>query len=291
MTCPSSTPWRVAAFTAVGIALTAANVSAQYTPIWYDGYNVSGGSSDINFEVGTRQGGPLVPINYVANTGNPANDYHHQVFGAAPLQLAGDAGLTTVLVSPNYDFSGTVGSEVVGTKLSLSLDANTIGAGTYFTQAGITLGSSSTLAPATTKADGFSVLFIEDTFGGNGNFIQLWDGSTLVDNLLANPAGGGWGNVELFMSDAGDGNPWDGVGSTTIDLYVNSIFVSTFTKGAGGYTANFLTLEGSANFFGTQLATHVFDDVTVYTSAVPEPSTFALAGLGLASLIIFRRRK
>jgi hypothetical protein len=25
--------------------------------------------------------------------------------------------------------------------------------------------------------------------------------------------------------------------------------------------------------------------------AVPEPSTFALAGLGLASLLIFRRRK
>ena len=35
----------------------------------------------------------------------------------------------------------------------------------------------------------------------------------------------------------------------------------------------------------------MMDNVTLNVTPIPEPSTFALAGLGLAGLLIFRRRR
>ena len=57
------------------------------------------------------------------------------------------------------------------------------------------------------------MVFVEDSFSGNGNFIQVWNGDALLGNLIPNPAGAGGGNVEFFVNDPSDGNPWDGVGS------------------------------------------------------------------------------
>ncbi|MEQ8835547.1 MAG: hypothetical protein RID07_01940, partial [Lacipirellulaceae bacterium] len=110
-----------AAFTLLVLVSSGVSIAAP-TPYWFDGYDVSGPSSDINFEIGTaRQGGAPAPVSYVTNTANPANDYHHQVFGAAPLQLAGDFFLPNpgdrTLVSPTVDFSGTIGNEAIGRKV------------------------------------------------------------------------------------------------------------------------------------------------------------------------------
>lgn len=281
-------------------ALVTANAGtshAAFTPIWFDGFDVSAGTSDINFEIGPpRQGGPLVPTTYVANTANPANDYHHQLFGGGntPLQLAGDFNLPAaggpVLVSPTQNFVGFAGGEVIGKKIDLVIDAytnadptNTQPTNTTFTYAAVTVGSSSTLANSNTKADGFSVVFVEDKFGGNGNFIQLFDGSSLVGNLIPNPAGAGAGFVELLIEDPTDGNPWDGIGQTTVDVLVNSTPVGSYTRTGGGYTNNFITLEGmpQTNFAFNSLATHVFDNLTVFTAPVPEPTSIGLCAATL----------
>jgi MYXO-CTERM domain-containing protein len=132
---------------------------------------------------------------------------------------------------------------------------------------------------------------VEDQFGANpnGNFIQFYDGATLVANLLANPAGVGFMTVLLDINDTADGNPWDGVGSTTIDVTVNSTAVGSFTKGGGGYTDNVMTMEGSTNFVGFGAAEHQFDNLQVFSSAVPEPSATLLGGLGVLALL--RRRR
>jgi hypothetical protein len=238
----------------------------------------------------------------VANSPNPANDYHHQMFGGGgtPLQLAGDFNLGSAphtLVSPNVDFSGPGGTGIVGKKISLTMDAyaNNVG-GTYFTQAAITIGGMAPLQQSSLPGSGLSVVFVEDTFGGNGNFIQVWNGSTILDNLIPNPAGAGPGFVEILVDDLVDGNPWDGVGSTTVDIYVNGTQLvgglsGPWTIGGGGLTGNFMTLEGSDQKFGTQLASHTFDNLTVFTAPIPEPTTFALVGLGIASLAFIRRRQ
>jgi hypothetical protein len=277
------------------VLLPAAMAQAQYTPVFYDGYDTSAGSQDVNFEYnnGTRQGGVLSPLTYAQNP--VGADYHHQVTGTT-LQLAGDPTFQYPMVSPNQNFKGSIfGSQVVGTKISFSLDLNTPLSAQY-TAAGISLGASSQLVNLEGDASThFAVKFVEDGAFGGGNFIQFYDGINLVNNSLPFTAGGaGAFGVDLLINDLADGNPWDGVGSTTIDLYVNNVFIAGYTKGGGGYTDNYLTLVGERGFSfgpGLTIVTHQFDNLLVYASPVPEPSTLALAGLGLASLVILRRRQ
>ena len=137
--------------------------------------------------------------------------------------------------------------------------------------------------------------FIEDGAFGNGNFIQFYDGSTQVANLLPFTAGGaGVFNVALTMDDPTDGNPWDGIGTTRIDVYVNGSLVGGYTKGGGGYTDDYLTLVGGwgyNNVGGYTIATHTFDNLLVEVAVVPEPSTMTLVGFGLMGLLVSRRRK
>jgi hypothetical protein len=50
--------------------------------------------------------------------------------------------------------------------------------------------------------------------------------------------------------------------------------LGSYTKGGGGYTNNFITLEGSADVVGinVDLALHTFDNLTVYRSPLsPSP--------------------
>lgn len=279
--------------------------TAQYTPVFYDGFAVSADTQNINLEVGVpRQGGPLAPVSYVTNTPNAANDYHHQLFSigtspSQPLQLAGDlnvtgpVGLALMLASPNYNFKGAVGGGILGKRISVDMDVAVVSSpvqGQSYVQGSINVGSDTPLVESGTAATHFAVRFIEDQFSGNGNFIQLFDGSTVVGNLIANPAGAGQMNVQLDVNDLVDGNPWDGVGSTTIDVYVNASLVGSYTKGAGGYANNYMTLEGGRNFFGNGLATHLVDNLTVFSAPVPEPSTAALAAVALCGSPWLRRR-
>lgn len=272
-------------------ALTAGTARAQYTPYWFDGFDTSASSLDINFEIGSpRQGGAGIPTTWLSN-GGPGN-YHDQLT-SAQLLLAGDSFIANgvALASPNQNFSGlTGGGDAIGTKIHYVVDPGNQNVPGRYTESAITLGSASTLIASQTAGTHFSLRFVEDQFSGNGAFLQLFDGATIVGNLIANPAGYAPMFVELFMSDT-DGNPWDGIGGTKIDISINGTPTASYTKGGGGYTANYLTLEGSANFVNFGLETHFYDNLTVFTSAVPEPSSIALAGLGMAGLLIFRRRK
>jgi hypothetical protein len=280
----------LAAVLAVAVASTA---QAQYTAAFYDGYDTAGGSMDVNFQHNIRQGGVLNPISYAQAPAGP--DYHHQVTGAT-LQLAGDPSFQYPMVSPNKNFKGPIfGSQVLGTKISFSLDLNTPLSAQY-TAAGISLGASSQLVNLEGDANThFAVKFIEDGAFGGGNFIQFYDGINLVNNLLPFTAGGaGAFGVDLLINDLADGNPFDGIGSTTIDLYVNNVFIAGYTKGGGGYSDNYLTLVGERGFSfgpGLTIVTHQFDNLLVYASPVPEPGTATLALLGLGVIGFFRKNR
>ena len=274
----------------IATALTAGTARAQYSPYWFDGFDTAN-SLDINSGIGSpRQGGAGIPTSWVSNGGS--GNYHDQI-ASGQLLLAGDSFIANgiALASPNQNFSGlTGGGDAIGTKIEYVVQPGTFDAAGRYTESAITIGSPTTLVASQTAGANFSLRFVEDVAFGNGAFLQLADGSTLVGNLIANPAGYAPMFVELFMSDT-DGNPWDGIGGTKIDISINGTPTASYTKGGGGYTANYLTLEGSANFVNFGLETHFYDSLTVFTSAVPEPSSIALAGLGMAGLLIFRRRK
>ncbi|NBV22481.1 MAG: LamG domain-containing protein [Proteobacteria bacterium] len=93
---------------------------------------------------------------------------------------------------------------------------------------------------------------------------QAFDGST----SLSNPSPAAWaattqtnGHIDVVCSDPTDGNPFDGVGTTKIEVYVNNSATPlyTFTKGNGGYTNNYINFypgisSGNANLNGYGVA-------------------------------------
>jgi hypothetical protein len=239
---------------------------------------------DVNFEYTTRQGGPAIA--YVDNHGN---SYQSQIVGTANpdpmyLQLAGDGSLAgaPTLVSPNNNFAGVVNEQITGKAISFDLFVGSLIQGDQqsYVWSGVTIASAAALVPVQTAGENFSIRFVQDVFAGNGNFLQFFDGADIVANLVANPAGDGWMNVWIGIDDPSDGDPWNGVGSTLITTYVNNELVNTYSKDNGGYQSNYITLEGSANTNGWGLATHLFDNVTVYSDVVPEPATMVLLALG-----------
>ena len=295
--------------------------TSQAALIFQDTWNTSASSLDSRFEraaPSTRQTfGPTsnIPVGVQSAgigvltptyTGGQPADYHDQIVsngtsgflllagdGALPISATSTQGIATLSPFYNFNHLDTLGN-AIATDVRFTLDAftNSPGAGS-FAHAAFTVGSLGTngfngRAESGTAAAGFSVRFIEDQFGPtpNGNFIQFYDGISLVANLLPNPAGAGSMDVRLAISD-GDNNPWNGVGGTTIEVIVNGTSVGSYTKTGGGYTSNFMTMEGSTNFVGFGLATHNFDNLEVYS--IPEPSAALLGGLGI--LCLLRRRR
>ena len=306
------------------LALPLAFISSSHaaTLMWSDSYNTSANSLDSRFERSsafTRQffdpASGIAPATVTAGIGvltptyspSQPTDYHDQILGAPGngfLQLTGDNytpvapnsnGIATL--SPFYNFDGfTTGGEVLGKQIKFTLDmfTNTPGSNSY-SHAAFTVGSLASnglngRAESGTAAAGFSVRFVEDQFGAtpNGNFIQFYDGVNLVANLIANPAGAGSMTVVLDINDT-DGNPWDGIGATTIDVTVNSVVVGSYTKLSGGYADNVMTMEGSTNFVGFGAAEHRFDNLQVFSAPIPEPTSALLGGLG--ALAMLRRRR
>lgn len=255
-----------------------ATIPAPATAVWNDGYAVSAVSTDIDFEYTTRQSGVLSPISYAQNPA-PADPlaWHHQVGNSAFLSrllLASDAG-TTAMVSPNYNFKNLVGGGIPAqVSFQLQLNADNLSA---YTTAGFSLGGGSTLT-AVGSASSFGIRFTRDALFGAGNVIQLFDGNTQVGPNYSFPGGIDPGaasfGVTLDIADPSDGNPWNGVGSTVTSVFVNGTFVASYSKGSGGYTNNFMTLESG---FGANaganpgdpavigLAINVFDELTVAT--------------------------
>ncbi|AIE75095.1 MULTISPECIES: S-layer family protein [unclassified Synechocystis] len=90
-------------------------------------------------------------------------------------------------------------------------------------------------------------------FRGNG-LIQAFDSGSLISG--ANSGWGGTGNdgilkpFSLELTDPTDGNPFDGVGQTTVQVFAGSNLIYTYTKGNGGYSDNYINLgtSGIAGF-------------------------------------------
>lgn len=263
----------LAAVVAGLLVLSASSARAQYFGVWYDGYAVSANSHDVNFEYNStaRQGGVLKPIDYAQSPAG--NNYRHQLKGQTGdrLQLAGDSGGIGE-ASPNYNFTNTVNGGQVGRIFFQMRIGATINTPTNYVWAAFTLGANTPLVGFNSNAVHFGVSFIHDTLFGNGNYMQFFDGNTLVANLIPFPAGvtpTNQNEVTLFVSDPTDDNPWNGVGSTVIRLHINDQYVAGYTKTGGGYTNNYLTMQGAANNTTPStkvLAINYFDELTLSTA-------------------------
>ena len=115
----------------------------------------------------------------------------------------------------------------------------------------------------------------------NGQF-QAFDGASGVGSgsftttLLEDQFYRGF---EFLFSDATDGNPFDGVGQTTVRALFQGTQFFTFTK-AGGYSNNHISFQG--------LGIGYLDNLVIRNTNVPEPASMTL--LGLAGIAMLRRR-
>lgn len=141
---------------AVSAPLQAVHAQLTYSPYWFDGFNVSTNTTDINLEIDPnsglappRQGGIDAPVTWVSNVNaypldpNDTTDrsYKAQLFGPnpdpnlpsiQPLQLAEDNtnanigppdGIIPTIVSPDFDFSGTLpNGDIIGKRITVDID-------------------------------------------------------------------------------------------------------------------------------------------------------------------------
>ncbi len=278
---------------------------ADAAVLFADNFDTSAQSDDVNFQYsGGRQSGTVGNLQYRQGngslfgtiTGTIANEgsegFKTQIGNSgAPgtLFLAGNS-FTIGSASPEYNFDVDPGA---GGYLSISFSLDPIiGDTTSGDWGAITIGAgdNASFGSAGSGARGQGILSTAPNFGvlfeSDGGF-QAFDGGTGVGSGTYTGTPGGMIDFELRITGLTDGNPWDGVNDSLIEVFANgagSPFYS-FTK-TGGYLDNFITLEAFGSSGGFSIST--FDNLEIAT--VPEPGSASLI-LGAAILFARRRRR
>jgi hypothetical protein len=258
------------------VALVPMATMAQPTVLLRDNYTGTGtpDTMNLNFNLAGRQTGTLAPVTYtpsgnvqVGNGGEP-----HDGGNVLLCAFGGNAAL-----DQNFNGAHSAG----GLRISFDLDPNSHVDHLDTTDWGaITLGSS--LANRNTfvvsGTPHFGILF-----RANGR-IQAFDaGSVVSPNPEPNwlPDGNYSGQLhhfDILCSDT-DGNPFDGVRSTIIEVFVDGgkLPVYTFTK-AGGYGDNYINFQGAyiVDFENVEIARLPSDLAPVIANPSFEADTFTV---------------
>jgi MYXO-CTERM domain-containing protein len=281
--------------------------------LFFDDFTTSAQSDDVNFEYAAgRQSGTVGNLQYRQGNGNfgspitgtIANDggtgYKTQIGNAGGVGklwvVGGGPAFSFGSVSPEYNFINNPGLGNY-TSISFTLDPVIGSVGTVANWGAITLGAgdNSIFGASGSGARGQSINAAGSHFGilfrDNGQF-QAFDGSSQVSvgttYYDVTPTVPTTHTVELRISGAVDGNPWDGVNDAQIEVYADgeaSPFF-TFTK-TGGYTDNFITLQG----FGDSGALQISEFDNLQIAIIPEPDSAALAVGGIGLILGIRRRR
>lgn len=240
--------------------------------------NISAGVADPG-----RQSGTLTPITYTqANYADKTYVGGELVEPALSLNpqcvsmhgnLGGWSG-----ISPNQDFGGanSAGGQII------EYDVAPWYGNWVFTHIGYD--------HAPTSSDPYELHFDTTShlsFFILGPYYQIWDsgteivgfGATLPDGL--DVSGISMHHVKIVCTDPTDGNPFNGVGQTDLDFYVDDLYVNSYSKGSGGYANNYVSLQG-------YLDHSEWDNLQI--SQVPEPGTLVLLAMGVLGLIYVIRR-
>lgn len=251
------------------------------TVLLSDSFDVTQSSTDINFQLASRQAGTLAPISY--NQSQDDADYHHELRASdGKLRLAADQfGYGRVALDHNFN---QIGTEVIAfdvAPLTSDTDARVVGTA----WAGITFGQSASDAlKFVTQSGGFGLLY-----RGNGD-CEAWSAGTNLGNVPYASAPAGPHHITITI-DAADGKPFSGA-PVNIMAYVdqNPRPVFEFTRTLG-FTDDFIGLQVTSDpgpIHPFYYATHEFDNLRI--SIIPEPSN-PWVGIVLAAAIVACRRR
>jgi len=239
-------------------------------------YNIQPGSND---EPG-RQGGSYAPLTYAEKSYSSGSQNHLTQLdnGEFPdaLLVAAQSGYSQTTVSPNANFNNLDPTD--GGHFLIECKVNPTQPDTAGDWAAIIVGSSSQ-TPNVNNSDGVGFLI-----RGNGGY-QIFDGTDGNNSVSAQGDLGlrddGWYDVRV--------NYWipelDDVTRGGIAIFVDDLLIYSAATD-GGFANNYVVLEG---YGGGALRTHGFDDLRIWSSHIPEPTTLSLLALG--GLALLRRRK
>jgi len=268
-----------------GIAALPAGASLLFADNFTGTDPTNNAAHDPNFNLAGRQSGSLATLPYTTNAGNVqvGNDV---TLRTPPGPVDGDYLLTAFngKISPNQNFNGALsqGGLQVTFKVSPEVTVNS----TNWSEINLGAAAADRLAGVNQGVNHLGILFRANgglqAFDGGTNVAPGGEGSYGPTNLGGNQ--NAFYAIRITMTDPTDGNPFNGVGQTDVNVYsqfVNSgtTPVFTFSKGGGGYTDNYLTFS-SINIGG-------FDDLAV-TQGVPEPTSLGVCLMG--GLAILSRR-
>lgn len=252
-----------------------------YVQVWYDGFNTSALSQDVNFEYASRQVGTAVQYVEAPNT-DDSQIVVTSGDGVLSLAWAYSQQLPSRRVSPDVSFTGIMqDGSIIGTKVSVRMKVYSASGSLSF--AAINFGPK---LSHHYQANNISIGLVQDNTPYGEKSVEIYAGVNPYvyygNNLFLT---GQWNLVEIYFTDPNGGNPWDG-GQIQVKTVINGNPIGTITT--SGWTQNYVTLDAGPNFMSSGAATHLFDDLTVFAT-VPEPATLAILALGAACLVIKRR--
>ncbi|BAQ65487.1 cadherin domain-containing protein [Geminocystis sp. NIES-3709] len=200
---------------------------------------------NLDYNITQRQSGSLTPTSWIGNGSALVGDFTlSNIDSANHLFLAVGA---TASIDRNFNNDDSEGGLRISFDLAPTLDMS---ASLGYPRDINTWGSISLGLSANDKnaSIGSAVPHFGILFKGDGT-IQAFDGSTDVTGSY-----GTWGGIvtddrlnpiTLELSDPTDDNPFDGVGQTNIDVYVNNSLIYHYVKENGGYSENYFNFSSS----------------------------------------------
>lgn len=236
--------------------------------------------------IGTAHADPLTVVAGGATfTGSGALTFSSDLLGALDTAKITTAAYGKATPTITKDTDGFYTNISVSAPISsLVLDTNTFDVTNVNTKGGLTLtapvvksvSSGGSLTVTDLKVDLTSKTIYATLIGGNGvgtlsNF-ALWNYSTLVGPTTFTKAGD-------YIDDISG-------------LSLTAAGTTAFTQSLGLLSLGKAALSGITDYGTIHSAIHtVIDPSSLVTPAIPEPSTYALMGLGVAGIALARRRK
>lgn len=238
----AGTPNWLANVAAIFFAATLGAMAAAPVVLVNDNFNANTVNTfDLNVDI-ARQTGTLAPIQY-SLAGGPGH-YGHQLQNANAQNQLLLADFPNSTSSLNQNFNNLLSAG--GLVISFDVDSvPTVYGGSPDNWGCINLGMAQAdqMVNVNGGAAHFGILF-----RANGR-LQAFDGGGVVspnpEPVYSTKPPGSTNHIDLVITDT-DGNPFDGVGNTIIEVFANggALPVWTYTK-AGGYANNYINLQGS----------------------------------------------
>ncbi len=199
---------------------------------------------------------------------------HHSRPGTLMLATRNVAGQKLVFISPDHNFvdnffpseEGTVYNLSFRTAPAYAFDNGDLITGSTNWSA-VVFGSLETdYTRNVSQSNGVGILF------RNNGGVQVFDKNNAILNFGAGTFTmdeDGWADVfiQYMVKD------FDGTTSVDVSLYINDVLLTSFTTDTG-FSANYLSFLSFAPNSNTMYAYSYFDNIALYSTAIPEPATW-----------------